>query len=52
MNKIPFLSLRVPAASEYDGIDSSELGEFAYDYVENVRDCESIQETPLQDMTP
>lgn len=52
MNKIPGLSLRVSATSEDEGIDDSELGEFAYDYVENVRDCESMQDTHLQDMAP
>lgn len=52
MNRIPGLSLRASTTSEDEGIDASELGEFAYDYVENIRDCESMQETPLHDITP
>ena len=37
MNLVPGLSLRVSAAAEDVGIDDSELGEFAYDYVELTR---------------
>lgn len=38
MNLIPGLSLRVSEAAEVMGIDDSEIGEFAYDYVELQRE--------------
>jgi Amt family ammonium transporter len=38
MNLTPGLSLRASEESEINGIDESELGEFAYDYVEKERD--------------
>ncbi|KAL8796065.1 MAG: hypothetical protein Q9195_001641 [Heterodermia aff. obscurata] len=38
MNLIPGLSLRASEESEIIGIDDSELGEFAYDYVEHKRE--------------
>ena len=34
MNLVPGLSLRVPPAEEELGLDDTQLGEFAYDYVE------------------
>lgn len=34
MNLIPGLSLRVSAEEEEMGLDDTQLGEFAYDYVE------------------
>jgi Amt family ammonium transporter len=37
MNLIPGLSLRVTAEEEEIGLDDSQLGEFAYDYVEITR---------------
>ncbi|KAJ4301977.1 ammonium transporter Amt1 [Collariella sp. IMI 366227] len=37
MNLVPGLSLRVTAEQEEIGLDDSELGEFAYDYVEITR---------------
>jgi Amt family ammonium transporter len=37
MNLIPGLSLRVSAEEEEIGLDDSQLGEFAYDYVEITR---------------
>lgn len=37
MNLVPGLSLRVTAEQEEIGLDDSELGEFAYDYVEVTR---------------
>ena len=33
MHFIPFLRLRVDERTELDGIDDSDMGEFAYDYV-------------------
>ena len=38
MNLIPGLSLRASEEAEITGIDDSELGEFAYDYVEHKRE--------------
>lgn len=38
IDKIPGLHLRVPYASEESGLDESQIGEFAYDYVEVRRD--------------
>lgn len=38
MNLVPGLSLRASVEAEVIGIDDSELGEFAYDYVEHKRD--------------
>jgi len=38
MNLIPGLSLRASEEAEIIGIDDSELGEFAYDYVEHKRE--------------
>jgi Amt family ammonium transporter len=38
MNLIPGLSLRASEDSEIEGIDESEIGEFAYDFVEKERD--------------
>ncbi len=38
MNLIPGLQLRTSEESEILGIDDAEIGEFAYDYVENTRD--------------
>ena len=38
LNLIPGLSLRVSEAAEVMGIDDSEIGEFAYDYVELTRE--------------
>ena len=37
MNLVPGLSLRVSSEDENVGIDDSQLGEFAYDYVELTR---------------
>lgn len=37
MNLIPGLSLRVSVEEEEIGLDDSQLGEFAYDYVEITR---------------
>lgn len=37
MNLIPGLSLRVNAEDEELGLDDTQLGEFAYDYVEITR---------------
>lgn len=37
MNLIPGLSLRVSADDEEMGLDDTQLGEFAYDYVELTR---------------
>lgn len=38
LDHIPGLSLRVSEAAEVMGIDDSEIGEFAYDYVELMRE--------------
>jgi ammonium transporter, Amt family len=38
MNLIPGLSLRVTDEAEVLGIDETEIGEFAYDFVEKERD--------------
>lgn len=38
LDLIPGLSLRVSEAAEVLGIDDSEIGEFAYDYVELTRE--------------
>ncbi|GAB1310869.1 ammonium transporter Amt1 [Madurella fahalii] len=38
MNLIPGLHLRVPEESEILGVDDTEIGEFAYDYVELTRE--------------
>ena len=38
MNLVPGLSLRASEEAEIIGIDDSELGEFAYDYVEHKRE--------------
>ena len=38
MNLIPGLSLRAAEEGEILGIDETEIGEFAYDYVERERD--------------
>jgi Amt family ammonium transporter len=37
INLVPGLSLRAPADQEELGLDDSQLGEFAYDYVEVTR---------------
>lgn len=34
MNLVPGLSLRATEKEEEEGLDESQLGEFAYDYVE------------------
>lgn len=38
MNLIPGLTLRCSEEAEIEGIDESEIGEFAYDFVEKERD--------------
>ncbi len=38
MNMIPGLSLRCSEEAEILGVDDSEIGEFAYDYVELTRE--------------
>jgi Amt family ammonium transporter len=38
MNLVPGLSLRASEEAEILGIDESEIGEFAYDFVEKERD--------------
>lgn len=42
MNLIPGLSLRVSAEEEELGLDDSQLGEFAYDYVELTRSVAGV----------
>lgn len=42
MNLIPGLSLRASAEEEEMGLDDTQLGEFAYDYVELRRDAGSL----------
>ncbi|TKA78640.1 hypothetical protein B0A55_02669 [Friedmanniomyces simplex] len=37
-NHLPFLKLRITPEQEKLGVDEAEIGEFAYDYVELVRD--------------
>ena len=39
MNLIPGLGLRASEEAEVLGIDDAEIGEFAYDYVELMRDA-------------
>ena len=41
MNLIPGLSLRASEEAEIYGIDDAELGEFAYDFVEQTRELMS-----------
>jgi ammonium transporter, Amt family len=41
MNIIPWFRLRVPHDAEVEGIDETELGEFAFDFVEIRRDFNS-----------
>jgi ammonium transporter, Amt family len=38
MNLFPALSLRIDEDGEIEGIDETEIGEFAYDFVERERD--------------
>jgi hypothetical protein len=38
MNLVPGLSLRASEEAEIEGIDETEIGEFAYDFVEKERD--------------
>ena len=38
LNQIPGLGLRVSEEAEVLGVDDSEIGEFAYDYVELMRE--------------
>jgi ammonium transporter, Amt family len=42
MNLIPGLSLRASAEEEEMGLDDTQLGEFAYDYVELRRDAGAV----------
>jgi Amt family ammonium transporter len=42
MNLIPGLSLRASALEEELGLDDTQLGEFAYDYVELRRDASAV----------
>lgn len=42
MGLIPGLSLRAPPEEEEAGLDEAQLGEFAYDYVEMIRDPEAV----------
>ncbi len=42
MNLIPGLSLRASAEEEEMGLDDTQLGEFAYDYVELRRDASAV----------
>jgi len=42
MNLIPGLSLRVTEEEEAAGLDETQLGEFAYDYVELRRETSGI----------
>ncbi|KXJ92523.1 ammonium permease [Microdochium bolleyi] len=46
LNLIPGLSLRVTPGEEETGLDDSQLGEFAYDYVEIQRHTSDILGTP------
>lgn len=46
INLIPGLSLRVDHVAELKGVDETELGEFAYDFVEVRRDYDSFQHRP------
>ncbi|KAJ1328885.1 Ammonium transporter [Microdochium nivale] len=48
LNLIPGLSIRVSAEDEETGLDDSQLGEFAYDYVEIQRHTSDIIGTPGQ----
>ena len=42
MNLVPGLSLRASAAEEEEGLDDTQLGEFAYDYVELRRETGDV----------
>jgi Amt family ammonium transporter len=42
MNLVPGLSLRVTEEEELAGLDDSQLGEFAYDYVELRRETAQV----------
>lgn len=42
---VPALKLRVDEDQEEQGVDDVEIGEFAYDYVERIRDVSATQES-------
>lgn len=46
MNLVPGLSLRVSAEEEEMGLDDSQMGEFAYDYVELSRHVNELLGSP------
>ena len=52
MGKIPGLSLRISEEAEDNGMDDTEHGEFAYDFVEWRRECVPDQVIRLTEMGP
>lgn len=49
MNLVPGLSLRVSAEEEEMGLDDSQMGEFAYDYVELSRHVNELLGSPTDE---
>lgn len=47
MHCVPFLRLRVSEHVEKIGIDMSEIGEFAYDYVKNPAEAVGHELQPM-----
>lgn len=52
MNFVPGLSLRVSAEEEEMGLDDSQMGEFAYDYVELSRHVNELLGSPSESQAP
>lgn len=51
MNLIPGLSLRVTAEEEEAGLDISQGGEFAFDYIEITRNVSDLVHSPEQPLS-
>lgn len=50
---LPALRLRVDVEGEEQGVDEAEIGEFAYDYVERIREVKPVEsETESQHSQP